>query len=479
MNNIKRLERYINQKNRNNNKNDLNFNLSKTYQFNQTTIRYRNGNSSKTNLQLNNTYANQKRNFQNYMKNKARLKVIPGMFSYKRAASHNLNSSYESKNASKINSNQASHKLNINKHNHLLVPNLKFLIDNSETSSLRTLTNNDNILNNFPSISSLNLNKYKITNDFNNRNRSLDIGNTFNNTNYNYDFLKYNNIIINNIQQPKYKTKSKINEKLCNSKKISKTNLNQYSNIIKNKMSKDNLNNSIEQKIEIKNFFANKSKAENESRRMIIEYLKTLKIKEKNKYKINIILRKHNISHKVLNQKIILDNINNYNNTLSNSLFSNYNKKIEAPKKKTNIKNINKFLNDMDDITNDKINMIKFLSVPRIMELIHIDKKYKYIFMLVPNQFSYLNGIESYIFQWNDIKTRKSIGGFDLIKVNSCCINYKNDKNVLIETFDGVYHRQYELITTSNDISSYYVKSINYLSRLEKCKIYKQKYICI
>ena len=185
MNNIKRLERYINQKNRNNNKNDLNFNLSKTYQFNQTTIRYRNANSSKTNLQLNNTYANQKRNFQNYMKNKARLKVIPGMFSYKRAASHNLNSSYESKNASKINSSQASHKLNINKHNHLLVPNLKFLIDNSETSSLRTLTNNDNILNNFPSISSLNLNKYKITNDFNNRNRSLDIGNTFNNTNYN------------------------------------------------------------------------------------------------------------------------------------------------------------------------------------------------------------------------------------------------------------------------------------------------------
>ena len=244
-------------------------------------------------------------------------------------------------------------------------------------------------------------------------------------------------------------------------------------------MSKENLNNSIEQKIEIKNFFVNKSKAENESRRMIIEYLKTLKIKEKNKYKINIILRKHNISHKVLNQKILLDNINNYNNTLSNSLISNYNKKIEAPKKKTNIKNINKFLNDMDDITNDKINMIKFLSVPRIMELIHIDKKYKYIFMLVPNQFSYLNGIESYIFQWNDIKTRKSIGGFDLIKVNSCCINYKNDKNVLIETFDGVYHRQYELITTSNDISSYYVKSINYLSRLEKCKIYKQKYICI
>ena len=81
-----------------------------------------------------------------------------------------------------------------------MFPNLKLNIDNTETSSLRTLTNNDNISNNFPLMSPINLNKYKIVNEPYNKNKSIDMGNTFNNTNYNYDFLKYNNIIINNIQ---------------------------------------------------------------------------------------------------------------------------------------------------------------------------------------------------------------------------------------------------------------------------------------
>ena len=128
----------------------------------------------------------------------------------------------------------------------------------------------------------------------------------------------------------------------------------------------------------------------------------------------------------------------------------------------------------MNDVKNDKIRMIKFLSIPRIMELYYMKKNYRYIFMLVPSQLSYLRGIESYIFQWNDIKTNEVLGGFDLIKVNSCCVNYQDDKNVIIETFDGIYHRQYELITVSNKISSFYVKSINYLSRLEKCKLYNK-----
>ena len=97
--------------------------------------------------------------------------------------------------------------------------------------------------------------------------------------------------------------------------------------------------------------------------------------------------------------------------------------------------------------------------------------------MLRPNQFSFLKGLESYIFQFIDIKTKKIVGAFDLIKVNSCCVNYKEQKNVLIETFDGEIHREYELITKSNRDASIFVKSINYLSRLEKCKIYNKKYL--
>ena len=66
------------------------------------------------------------------------------------------------------------------------------------------------------------------------------------------------------------------------------------------------------------------------------------------------------------------------------------------------------------------------------------------------------------------------MGGFDLIKINSCCINYKENKNILIETFDGEYHREYELITESKNTAENFVKSINYLSRLEKCKTYNK-----
>ena len=464
--NYKKFEKFVNKKitpNNNNgnniNKSNLNINFYGNYKFSQTTNIYSNNYITKNiKPKKNSKYNSYKSNlFPNFMENKQKFKFIPGMFSYKNNTYNNrsLNNSYESKNT-RNNSSQISNKLNINNQNHL-IPNLKLLIDNTETSSLRTLTNNDNISNHFPSISSLNLNKYKI-----------DMVNNFNNTNYNYDVSKYNNnnIIINNIQQPKIRSKS--NEIMHFNSNKQKYNYN----------NSNNLNNNLNNIIKIKNNFEGKTNGENESRRMIVEFLKVLKHNENNR-EINNILKLNNISNKVLNQQKDFSKLINYTNrSLNNSYASLYYKKIEMPKKKTNIKNINKFLSDMNDITNDKIKMVKFLCVPRIMELIFMEKKYKYIFFLVPNQLSYKKGIESYIFQWNDIKKRKIIGGFDLIKVNSCSIKYPNDKIILIETFDGVYHRQYELITSSNNIASYYVKSINYLSRLEKCKIYNNKYLC-
>ena len=208
---------------------------------------------------------------------------------------------------------------------------------------------------------------------------------------------------------------------------------------------------------------------------MIVDYLKVLM--KKNKTKLVNILREENISNKVLNQQKILNtNLNIYTMSNQNSRFFyiKSNKIIETPKEAINLKNVSKFLKDMNDITKDKISMVKYLSIPRIMDLIFNQKNYKFIFMLKPNQFSYLKGLESYIYQFIDLKTRKEQGGFDLIKVNSCCINYKESKNVLIETFDGEIHREYELITKSSIEASIIVKSINYLSRLEKCKIYNK-----
>ena len=461
--NDKNYTKFVNKKNINNKGRNLFLKLEPNYMPIQiTNINTRN--YSNKNSNLTNTYSQKIKMFHNYMQNKARLRFPPGMFSYKRNINHNLNNSYGSKNE--------SNKFYSNNQNNIFFPNKKLQNENTETSSFRTLTNNDNnISNNFLSISSLNINKLRILNEANYKNRSFDMGNTFNNTNFKYDFLKYNNIIINNIQQPKMRSRSN-NIIYINSKKSSKNNSIQYSN--------KNVNNIINEKeIKIKNYFIGKTKGENESRRMIVEYLKVLKQKENNKSKISNILKNNNISYKVLNQQNIFNNINNYTNkSLSNSYVSNYFKKIESPKKKINFKNIKKFLNDMDDASKDKINMVKFLSVPKIMELIFFENSHKYIFILVPNQLSFKKGIESYIFKWNDIKTGKYIGGFDLIKVTSCYLNSKKDKNVLIETFDGVFHRQYELVTSSKEIASYYVKSINYLSRLEKCKIYNNKYLC-
>ena len=463
MNKNRHLKKFINKKNNNIN-NDYNLNIYSGSSFKYHTSRSKKKKHVYRNPWLINTYSNKRKIMDYYRQKQIKSKIIPGMFSYKRA-SHNLSNSYDSKTTSKNNTSRISNKLNINNQNnqnHLLLANLKLLIDNTETISIRTLTsNNDNISNNFPSFSSLNLNKYKLTNDIVHKNRSLDMGNAFNNTNYNYDFLKYNNIIINNIQPTKIKSRS--NEVMPIPFKNSSTN-----NYIQ-------YNVQTEKYFKTKNYFSGKSKAENESRRMIIEYLKVLKQNEKNKLEINNILKNNNISYRVLNQQLTFNL-----KSLSNSFCSNFSKKIDPPKRKTNLRNINKFLNDMDDITKDKINMIKFLSVPRIMEIIFLDNKYKFIFMLVPNQFCYLRGIESYIFQWSDIKKRKVVGGFDLIKIESCCVNYQKNKNFFIETFNGKFHRQYELITPSNSIASYYVKSFNYLSRLEKCKIYnKKKNLCI
>ena len=404
----------------------------------------------------------------------------PGMFSYKRNNNSNLSNSLESNNSIERNNYSIiSNKLisdNQSNKNHPIFQNLKLFFGDAEISSIKTLTNNDNISNqfHFHNHSAMNLNKYKINSISYKKNKSMDFtsmhNNTFNNTNFNYDFMKYNNIIINNINQPSIKLSSdEINIKPKKDLKMV-NNLSQFLNKAKGDKEK---NNTL-----FTNNFLFKSKAENESRRMIIEYLKVLKQKEKNKFKIVNILKNQNISDKVLNQQKVNTNLNIYtmNSKNSNFFYIKSKKKVDFPGVTINLRNISKFLKDMNDITKDKIGMIKFLSIPRIMKLIFMEKNYKFIFMLKPNRLSYLKGLESYIFQWSDIKTKKEIGGFDLLKVNSCCINYKQNENVLIETFDGTIHREYELITKSKDDASNIVKSINYLSRLEKCKIYNKKY---
>ena len=156
----------------------------------------------------------------------------------------------------------------------------------------------------------------------------------------------------------------------------------------------------------------------------------------------------------------------------------NVNNKVLSKNFQSPIKNnIKDFLTNMNDEKKDKINMVKFLSTPKIMNINFLHKKYKYICFICPNNISYINGIESYIFKFLDIKSHKLMGGFDLIKISSCSINNKKQNNFFIETYDGKTHRNYEFETNSKENALYYIKSINYLSQLEKCKIYNNKSI--
>ena len=475
---------------------ELNLNLGYTYRYNRGSNKSKNKNKP-SKQKMANTINYKINIFNSYLLRKKNLKILPGMFSYKRKISKknsndnikNLNKSYNSldkHNINEIPNKKSKNNINYvnfvnnnnNNKNNIILNNIKSLVDNTESSSIISLSNNDcnSIQPSF--FSSVNLNKFKLLNDANIKNRSMDMGNIFDNTHYNFDFLKYNNIIINNIQQPKMRSRSNeimhINNKKNKSKKKHKNSFGYEAK--KNANNENSMNdNNISKELKLKetNYFEGKTKAENESRRMIIDYLKVLQSNDPNdnKNKINDVLKSNNISSKVLNQQMILNSYN-YSYSLPTNLS-----KVEEPKKKTNLKNVKKFLNNMNDVSNDKINMIKFLSIPRIMELNFMEQNYKFIFMLMPSSLSYIKGIESYLFQWNDINSSKAVGGFDLLKVNSCYINYKNNKNVFIETFDGINHRQYELLTKSSDIASLYVKSINYLSRLEKSKVYKRKFL--
>jgi hypothetical protein len=222
---------------------------------------------------------------------------------------------------------------------------------------------------------------------------------------------------------------------------------------------------------------------------------------------VDTILEKYNISKKILNKEYILPKefnsstsfhnaiINKNNRTfgdinlnkssLSSSMINNFNNSVMNLNNKVLLKNfqspiksnINNFLINMNDEKKDKVNMINFLSVPRIMDLNFLNNKYKYICFLCPNNICYINGIESYIFKLVDVKSYKLMGGFDLIKVNYCSVNNNNQKNFYIETYDGKTHRNYEFETGSKEIANQYVKSINYIAQLEKCKIYNYKNI--
>ena len=224
--------------------------------------------------------------------------------------------------------------------------------------------------------------------------------------------------------------------------------------------------------------FNDKKLYEKESRRMMIEYTKVLKKTEKKD--LNSIIKMNHFSEKILNQKKIYNEIQQSYNLIhknNSTTFISYSGAESIFNSMKDIKNpyltsYQSFIKKMTDDKIDKIKMLKFLSIPRKFKLNYKGKIFNFLFILRPNKLTFLNGIESYIFQWMDLNSQSYVGGFDLIKINSCYIK-NNDTNIfIIETLDSNIKKLYEIDTNSFSTTSYYVTGLNYLSQLEKCKIY-------
>ena len=460
-----------------------------------------------------------------------KLPLRKGMFSYKNSLMYSTPINYKN--------NSISYNNKGRNNNSLLQANLKLNLENDDYYP--NLSQNVINHGKMASSSSFDLNKYKITekniSDLLNSNRNINASPQYfdgiNNirkvkTNYNINnvFYKKNNnkkgliINTNNLEYKRMPTIFHNSVKMRKSPSIIPKLINKDQNsssLLNIDDYKDNSNlfsNKHSRKRKIFDHYVNNPKNEKESRRMIIELIKVLNRqnhKNNEKYMhgdIDAIMESNNISKKVLNKEYILSKefnssglfnnnniINKINKTfgdislnkssISNSMINNFNDSIMNLSNKVLSKNfnspiksnINNFLINMNDEKIDKINMIKFLSMPRIMNLYFLNNKYRFICFLCPNNISYIKGIESYIFKFVDIRSYKLIGGFDLIKVNYCSVNNNNQNNFYIETFDGKTHRNYEFQTNSKEIASQYVKYLNYLCQLEKCKIYNYKNI--
>jgi len=446
-----------------------------------------------------------------------KLPIRKGMFSYKTSIintnnnnNYNYNNMYRNKSQNIIEVNEPTYNesnfnnFKYNNNNSLLSAELKLNLDDNyiDNDNNIYIEQNKGMGERVLSASSLNLNKYKINkNNIINQKKNILIQNN-QTMNYSNRLL---NIDLNN------NSNDNNPNLIMNKSQIIKMNQND----IETKNISSKRTGSKKKKIrKIADHFKNNPKYEKESRRMIIEYIKILNkrnIKNKKVYSLEDIeknMEKYKISKKVLNKEYTPEEFNPmnlFNNSMSVGNFKKYNNDISEFRKnilnnsfeKNNNnanfkqinnnnnnkllsknlsspikKNINNFLSKMNDVKKDKINIIAFLSVPRIMNLYFMNEKFTFIFVLCPNNICFKDAIESYIFKFADINKKQYVGGFDLIKVKICSRIQNKPNNFYIETFNGKNYRNYEFETKSSYLANNYVKGINYLSQLVKCKLY-------
>jgi hypothetical protein len=126
----------------------------------------------------------------------------------------------------------------------------------------------------------------------------------------------------------------------------------------------------------------------------------------------------------------------------------------------------------------EKLDLLCFLSIPRLLQIMMNNTKMAFIFRLSPSKYCHKSGIEHYIFHWNEVMTNKTVGSIDILQINHCTLKtescfqiayQKSNKNMLNSLYEV-----YELFANQEDCLKY-VKALNYLSQLIKCKVYAMK----
>jgi len=373
-------------------------------------------------------------------------------------------------------------------------------INNNNIEDISSLIQTRNISQ---SSISVDLNKFKINsyNDINSQNFN-EFENSIYSQNKNSLNKKSKNIINNNINLKKllsnfkpydikyfFNNKNNNNKNILNNTKVNNISaiFSNYQMILNNKKIRDELI----KKDSLNPLKIFKNKYQQESRRLIIELIK-IDLLKNNDTCYNLLV-KNNYSPILLNKP--LKKLDNNNEKNKNNDFNNENlspiKSIDTILEKSLLSlnsyknnnnkdknNINNFLNNMDDDSSEKISLLTFLTIPRLMKMI-ITNEHKplYLFYTMPTSISYNYGMESYIFKWMDCKYYNQIGFFDLINIENVRIN-NNDKkiieiNIISNSNEGELN--YLIETDNEDIAIKYEKSLRYISQVIKCRVFYKK----
>ena len=157
-----------------------------------------------------------------------------------------------------------------------------------------------------------------------------------------------------------------------------------------------------------------------------------------------------------------------YLKNLNYSLSSDSDNSNEEDNKDFNnalsMNNINSLLVDNEK---KKIDILFFLCVPKVLNLIGENNvKQKYIFLVVPDENTLMKAKESYLFQWRDMSNNEVENEFNLKSIKSCSVSDKYNNRFLIEVEkeDLIENLNFEIETPSKEVCDYYVNGIQFLS---------------